>query len=107
MAFFSTEFGFTPREVTALMGVHTIGKADIFNSGFHGTWVNGEQGFFNNQYFINMANSSLDWKIVKRDCNDLTNVDTDQCANGQTTGTQWNSPSIGFNLNADMAIFKV
>ena len=25
------------------MGVHTLGKADIFNSGFHGTWVNNEQ----------------------------------------------------------------
>ena len=25
------------------MGAHTIGKADILNSGFHGTWVNNEQ----------------------------------------------------------------
>ena len=30
-------------QVTALMGVHTLGKADIHNSGFHGTWVNNEQ----------------------------------------------------------------
>ena len=29
--------------MTALMGVHTLGKADIHNSGFHGTWVNNEQ----------------------------------------------------------------
>ena len=29
--------------MTALMGAHTIGKADILNSGFHGTWVNNEQ----------------------------------------------------------------
>ena len=25
------------------MGAHTLGKADILNSGFHGTWVNNEQ----------------------------------------------------------------
>lgn len=59
MQFFTSEFEFTPREVTALMGVHTIGKVDILISGFHGTWVNNEQGYFNTQYYINMANSSL------------------------------------------------
>lgn len=25
------------------MGAHTLGKADVLNSGFHGTWVNNEQ----------------------------------------------------------------
>ena len=25
------------------MGAHTLGKADILNSGFHGMWVNNEQ----------------------------------------------------------------
>ena len=31
------------------MGVHTLGRADITNSGFHGTWVTDQQRFFNNQ----------------------------------------------------------
>ena len=43
MTFFSREFRFSPRQVTALMGVHTLARADINNSGFHGTWVNNEQ----------------------------------------------------------------
>ena len=109
MAFFSTEFGFAPREVTALMGVHTIGKADIYNSGFHGPWVSDEQSLFNNQYYINMADSNLDWRVKTKDCIDLTSPDhdIDQCADGQSTGWQWNVPHIGFNLNADMALFKV
>ena len=42
MAFFSSEFNYTEREVTALMGAHTLGGADIFNSGFNGVWVNNE-----------------------------------------------------------------
>ena len=67
------------------MGVHTLGKADIFNSGFHGTWVNNEQvenylqtihthteiflifqGYFNNQYYTNMVNTSLDWALTRK-----------------------------------------
>ena len=43
MAFFSSEFNYTEREVTALMGAHTLGGADIFNSGFNGVWVSNEQ----------------------------------------------------------------
>ena len=35
MSFFASEFGYTEREVTALMGAHTLGAADIFNSGFN------------------------------------------------------------------------
>ena len=40
--FFADNFGFSVNETTALMGAHTLGRVDIFNSGFHGTWVNGE-----------------------------------------------------------------
>ena len=32
MNYFDTEFGFTEREVTAMMGSHTIGRAEHFNS---------------------------------------------------------------------------
>ena len=42
MDFFDQEFGYTEREVTALLGAHTLGAADIFNSGFNGVWVNDE-----------------------------------------------------------------
>ena len=82
MEYFATEFGFTPLEViltiiqkwleflvdcliiqndpqvTALMGAHTIGNAEIFNSGFHGPWVSGEATMFNNQYYANLRFST-------------------------------------------------
>jgi len=106
MAFFSAEFGFTPRQVTALMGAHTLGSADIFNSGFHGSWINNEQSFFNNHYYTHMVNSSLDWKLRTRDCASLTNVDTTQCTTDQTTGWQWQVPGTAFDINADMALYK-
>ena len=34
MSWFATEFGFSPQEVVALMGIHTLGKASARNSGF-------------------------------------------------------------------------
>jgi len=106
MTFFSDEFGFTPRQVTALMGAHTLGSADIFNSGFQGSWINNEQNFFNNHYYTHMVNSSLDWKLLTKDCASLTNIDTTQCSANQTTGWQWQVPGTAFNINADMALYK-
>ena len=40
--FYKEEFGLTKKEVVALMGAHTLGAADIFNSGFNGVWVSNE-----------------------------------------------------------------
>jgi hypothetical protein len=50
-------FGMTWRETAALMGVHTIGKASIQNSGYAGWWQD-EQNVarFNNNYFISIVN---------------------------------------------------
>jgi len=105
MEWFAQEFGFNPRQVTALMGAHTLGKADILNSGFHGMWVNNEQGYFNNQYYANMVNDSLEWKVVTKTCKSIPNVNSSLCT-GQITGWEWNAGFTGFNLNTDMAIFK-
>ena len=41
------------------MGAHTIGNAEIFNSGFHGPWVSGEATTFNNQYYANLRYSTV------------------------------------------------
>lgn len=40
-AFFNQVFGFTPAEVTALLGMHSLGHVQQANSGFtFGPWVN-------------------------------------------------------------------
>ena len=55
------------------MGAHTIGNAEIFNSGFHGPWVSGEATMFNNQYYANLRYSTvqysthLPWRPVNLD----------------------------------------
>jgi hypothetical protein len=90
MKFFTSELGFSPWEVMALMRAHTLGKADIFNSGFHCTWVNNENGYFNTQYYINMANSSLGLKA-------LQNSESGLCQ-GEITVWEWLVGFTGFNL---------
>ena len=104
MDFFSTEFGFSTREVTALMGAHTLGNAEISNSGFHGTWVNNEQAYFSNQYYKNIEDTGISWTARQRDCD---NLGVDGCEEDETTGWQWVAAAIGFNLNPDMALYKV
>jgi len=106
MDFFFNEFGFSDRETTALMGAHTLGAALITQSGFHGTWVSNEVRYFNNQYYTNIADSSLSWKKRQRTCESLNDVDLDltTCA-GMTTGWQWQSPGVGFNINPDMGLY--
>jgi len=106
MSFFASEFGYTEREVTALMGAHTLGAADIFNSGFNGVWVNDEAQYFNNKYYSHMTDDTVNWKLSQRTCANLNSVDTDLCDDGETTGWQWSAQGVGFNLNADMALVK-
>ena len=94
MDYFAQEFNFTALEATALMGAHTFGGANIFDSGFsfsrfsttrdfflgsgyHGIWVRNEAGMFNNRYYSNMINS--DWKLTQRKCTNLQDIDTDNC----------------------------
>ena len=109
------------------MGAHTIGNAEIFNSGFHGPWVSGEATMFNNQYYANLRYSTvqyntvqystmpyanlrdpgLNWRLNQRACADLNSVDSSQCGAGQTTEWQYTSGGNGFNLPADMALFQV
>jgi len=53
----SDAFGMTWRQTAALMGVHTIGKATLQNSGYSGWWQD-EQNVarFNNNYYISIVN---------------------------------------------------
>ena len=73
-----------------------------------------------------MVNTSLDWALtrnvhktkqkeniqiydspLRKLCDQIPNADTSLCTSGQQTGWEWNVGFTGFNLNADMALFKV
>jgi len=90
MSFFAGEFGFDDNETVALLGAHTLGRASSDNSGFSGTWINGEANFFNNEYYKKLADSSLTWR--HRDAG--------------TDNWQWNVPGEVFMLNVDVALYK-
>jgi len=50
-------FNLTWRQTTALMGVHTIGKASRENSGYSGWWQDEDNvARFNNNYYISIVN---------------------------------------------------
>jgi hypothetical protein len=53
----SDAFGMTWRQTAALMGVHTIGKASLQNSGYNGWWQDEHNvARFNNNYYISIVN---------------------------------------------------
>ncbi len=55
-------FSLSKREVAALLGAHTLGKADTANSGYGGPWVAGETRVFDNQYYKLMAEKKVYWR---------------------------------------------
>ena len=77
MNYFASEFGFNELETTALMGAHTLGGANIFDSGYHGIWVRNEAGMFNNLYYTNVMNSAM--TLTQRKCTNLPDIDTNLC----------------------------
>jgi len=93
MEFFAIEFGFSADEVVALMGVHNLGGAESYNSGFKGSWVQGETSLFNNNYYSIMVDSANTWR--QRDVSE-----------DGTPAYEWIARDVGFMLNADMAIYK-
>jgi hypothetical protein len=49
-AVFQNRMGFSQRDITALMGAHTLGRADTAESGYDGAWVNRNFDFDNSYY---------------------------------------------------------
>ena len=86
-AVFVDRMGFTQREVTALMGAHTLGRADADASGYDGVWVRNSATWDNSYYQA----------IIRRPWVRETN------GNGQHL---WRDPenSQTLMLNTDMAL---
>ena len=68
IAFFKDNFDLSPKETTALLGAHTLGRAHRDASGFNGPWVPpatetstsdpftfGPEGLLNNEYYIQLT----------------------------------------------------
>ena len=59
MDFFHDQYGFNESQVTALMGAHTLGGAEIANSGYAGNWVEGERHRWNNKYYALLVGDEI------------------------------------------------
>jgi len=53
---FVQELGLTWPEAVAMMGVHTLGRTSVHNSGYDGWWNEGPEGrSFNNSYYVSLV----------------------------------------------------
>jgi len=92
---FVTQMSLKWEEVTALMGVHTLGNAQINNSGYDGFWSDAvSQSYFNNDYYnsllakgwapqlaVNGNSKKNQWTRVDSATSSTTQMmlDTDMC----------------------------
>ena len=105
------------------MGAHNLGEAHFGNSGFSGTWVSNEQVwqglikhqheyytvnmlqfYFNNQYYTNLVNTSLDWQLEQSSCgtsvnNSATNRDNVNNSSGNVDTNSGNVDTQSGNVD--------
>ena len=82
------------QQTVALLGAHTLGHADLRNSGFMGPWVSNENKL-DNEYYRTLVSPTRPWRQRQL-----------------TSGNfQWNQeagvpPDPSFMLNADISLLK-
>eukprot|EP00931_Biecheleriopsis_adriatica_P066330 TRINITY_DN40718_c0_g1_i1.p1 TRINITY_DN40718_c0_g1~~TRINITY_DN40718_c0_g1_i1.p1 ORF type:complete len:500 (-),score=107.40 TRINITY_DN40718_c0_g1_i1:35-1534(-) len=96
---FVNNMGLSWRQSAALMAVHTLGRADISNSGYNGWWSDAENSRrFNNDYFISILAKGWAPEVA---------------VNGNSAKNQWKRVDVGANeatlgkemmLNTDMCL---
>merc|ERR1712055_801660 len=71
--FFQTEFQMDEKEVTTLMGAHTLGRSHQEHSGYSGPFILYRKGylFFNTQYYKNLLDNDIEYRngAVAKDSN--------------------------------------
>ena len=61
MEYFSDHFGYTKKEVVALMGAHTLGLNDVDNSGYSGPYTGDLMKLDNTYYSAMLPSSGYTW----------------------------------------------
>lgn len=73
MEFFDDEFGFTPQQVTAIMGAHSVGKMARENVGFQGEW-DLSVSTLDGGYWLELVGNPPDFFVETIDNTDLPNI---------------------------------
>jgi len=69
---FVTRMGLTLQDITALMGAHTVGRAEDINTGYSGAW-DSTSAVWDNRYYVEMVNRP--WNREVRWVNDVQKFD--------------------------------
>jgi len=98
---FIDSLGLTQAESSALMGVHTLGRCHVENSGYSGWWSSPEQSrLFNNDYFKAIVFKG--WKPMKSVCG---NPDKNQWfRTGPQGGPTLQGSATEMMLNTDLCL---
>mmetsp|Transcript_24244 Transcript_24244/g.31476 ORF Transcript_24244/g.31476 Transcript_24244/m.31476 type:complete len:527 (+) Transcript_24244:136-1716(+) len=88
------QFNFSKRELTALLGAHSVGNCKQANSGYEGEWAEDAERLSNDYYQL-LLNSSVNWHQVL-----IKNIGV-VGATGEEVGQkwQWNGTSFPDKLN--------
>ena len=96
---FADRMGFNNREITALMGAHSIGTCHRENSGFNLPWDKTDTAL-DNIYYKNILDTTQEWARA--------NVEFDKHVNGPMSRNMWLNLKDGATqinmLNTDMAL---
>jgi hypothetical protein len=97
------KFGFTAKEIVAIMGTHSLGGAVYDRTGYEGRF-NIPAFTFDNSYYKNLVNSTINYVNVPIGSKYQWNATLDWC---NTTNTKCTvKPSKRFFFNSDMALYK-
>lgn len=98
--FFREEMNMTVREVVAIIGAHSLGRATLSNSGFNGRWV-GTADTFSNDFYRELANGNNRW--MQEEINDTESVVYPNVSyQWQNTNRTMRGPNDLLMLNSDM-----
>jgi hypothetical protein len=90
---FTSKFNMTSHDIVAIMGAHTLGRAELANSGHEGKWTN-YQSSMSNMFYVNMVLG--DWR---RDCNRSPDPTPESCIQ-----MQWVEPKPYMALDIDVEL---
>lgn len=94
-ALLTCRYNFNADEAVAILGAHTLGRANAADTGFEGPWVS-SNNVLNNEYYTTLSDASLKWAQVKAPTN-LGKIQWQRM-------TPDNRPLM--MMNADMCLYK-
>jgi hypothetical protein len=105
-SFFETNFQYTKQDVVAILGAHNLGMTNATNSGYDGPWVTQWNARFDNQFYKNMINNTLNFTSTLIGAKSQWNSGLDTCLGPSTRPPCHPARWPRMMLNSDMCLYK-